>query len=628
MTHEDADLHEERASVASNDLVTDPNREDLQSDPRTARFHTWNIRLLVFAASYWPAFVLLIYSAHLSSPSNRPVVLVIAAFILTISLTSYCLFVAVVHFDLLPGSLSKGEAAPLQSAKYLYITWPFAFWCCLVLSWSDFYLYAIFFPVFMAITLILLGFERVKAGRRISSCPMLRRVTVVLAGAVTIILGAIIAYICLFFTHNTAVDLSIFISKIWIYAIPIEALINAIISTRLVPKSPVPSQAVTLDRPKEPAIGVFLMSAGVIFLILGLLEILMVIPLSGDEEAVNAYLSALPTLGQFVIAIILSFAPGGTPILVLAMPGAIAFFGGRLLVRQGRRRFIVPHVVGAPDWPKSYILYLRPFSADIAIPPHRVSFLRILFSSAVLGLADRWYRSWFLLPLGPATRFEELLTYGFRKVAPLITVGDPKEPFPQIGAWRFYCASEQATDADTEAVWKKEVESAIKRATLVIIHVATTESIKWELRKVVELCNPRDIVLCVNLPARHSGLANFLGKSYGRELAHTWDLFRESCASIFPCELPEAPRNFRFLRFDHDWRPQPVPVPKRKLAWFLRGSNPKFNRKTIDNTLSWLTWLIVPEPTADRILRSLGIISTYVVAVMISFLLLDMVLKA
>jgi hypothetical protein len=354
-----------------------------------------------------------------------------------------------------------------------------------------------------------------------------------------------------------------------------------------------------------------LMAIGIVAGIIGLLEILMVIPL-GDEDA-EWYFLLLPRFLLIVIATI----PEGTPLLLLMLPGALMIMAGTILVKRGRRHLVATYEVSEPHVFRDPILYLRPFVADES-PARFPPMLDLLF----MQVFDK--RSWALVRLGMqgVTRYEELLAYAFRRVGTFVALGDPKERLPLLGARRIYSEMPDSTESVDEEAWKIEVGRQIAGARLTLLHIGISKGIRWEIEKVVQIADPQRIVLCVNPAGKLKPRHRLSNATFRAEVRDAWTQFRHACGAAFPRGLPEIIGDACFVRFDADWTARPVQLPKRKIVWFIPGRNPDLSRETIESALAWLTWIIVPEPFGRRIARKCVNYVTFIVTFIVMLVLL------
>jgi hypothetical protein len=191
--------------------------------------------------------------------------------------------------------------------------------------------------------------------------------------------------------------------------------------------------------------------------------------------------------------------------------GGLLGGAARLLHRQGRRRELAstrrPVRADVPP-----VLYLRPFDVD----------------AAMAGLA----------PGVSLLTAEEQLREAFRAVGPLVAVGRPGEPVPELGAGRVYVGDR----------WQQVVLDLIMRARLVVLGIGPGEGLRWEVQQVTRLLPPQRLVLL--LPADP-------GAYHESALA---------LAGAFPRGLPAYPAGRQRMRmavgaavwFTPDWGPVAV----------------------------------------------------------------------
>jgi hypothetical protein len=342
-----------------------------------------------------------------------------------------------------------------------------------------------------------------------------------------------------------------------------------------------------------------------------MLAMAMVLPLG--EEYAESYFRMLPRFLQIVIAAV----PEGTPLVLLMLPGGSIAMAGYLLVKRGRRHLVATYEASEPHAFKDLILYLRPFAADDS--PFRFP---LMLGGSFAALLDKWERTRRKLAMRGVSRYEELLAYAFRPTGSFVTIGDPKERLPLLGAARIYSDTPGSAGSVDEEAWKTEVGRQIADARLVLLHIGISEGIRWEIERVVQVADPRRIVLCVNPAGKLKLRLRALNSAFRAEMRDAWAQFRAACGGAFPHGLPESIGDARFVRFDADWTARPVPPPKRKVVWFLPGRNPDVSRQTVDSALTWLTWMMVPEPFARRIARKCINFLTFLVAFVVLLMLL------
>jgi hypothetical protein len=308
---------------------------------------------------------------------------------------------------------------------------------------------------------------------------------------------------------------------------------------------------------------------------------------------------------------VISQIPEGTPVILVILPGASAIAAGLHLVNRGRRHLVVAYRAGQFSASENTLLYLRPFVADKSPFPYTTPLDNWVLFGFLCDLRA-WTARW--LTLRGVIRYEEFIEYAFRRFGTLVTIGDPTERLPQLGAKRVYIESSGSTGRKAEDAWKTEVAEQIARAKLILLHVGFSEAIRWEIKTVIEVADPLRIVLCVYPPGKRKlGFRN-LDSARRAEVNILWTEFRETCGAIFPRGLPEAIGDARFVKFDASWTAQPVQATTR-IAWFLPARTPRPRRDTIDGALVWLSWLMVPERFPRRLARRFINVATFFLAI-------------
>jgi len=345
-------------------------------------------------------------------------------------------------------------------------------------------------------------------------------------------------------------------------------------------------------------IGSALVAAGSMTVMIGLLAMLIVCPLGVADTA--SYMMRLPIFLQIVI----SQVPDGTPLEFLMLPGELTIAAGYVLIKLGRRHLVATYGASALRSSGATLLYLRPFVADKSPLPLAVPLVFV-------DLFDMRYWTCGWLRLRGITRYEELIAYAFRHVGRAVTMGDPREHLPQLGASRVYCASAGAS----EAAWKTVVAEQIAGAKLILLHVGLSAAMHWEIEKVIAIADPQRVLLCVYPPGKQKTKSKLRPYSARRAEVNTaWSQFREACGAIFPHRLPETIGDARFVKFDANWTAEPVQATMRKVAWFM-PQRPSWPRQdTMDGVIAWLLWVMIPEPFARRLARRTIHVATFIVA--------------
>ena len=148
-----------------------------------------------------------------------------------------------------------------------------------------------------------------------------------------------------------------------------------------------------------------------------------------------------------------------------------------------------------------------------------------------------------------------------------MTIGDPTERLPHLGAARLYAGDDE---------WKQTLDDLLDRGGAVILHIGDTPGFDWEVEHVLAREEPTRLIL--SLP--------FKGRRRPRE--QTYEAFRGRFAEVFPGGLPEPAGETQFLYFDANWNahrleePGEVPAapegdsPAEQRAVVLRKLAPEF----------------------------------------------------
>ncbi len=115
------------------------------------------------------------------------------------------------------------------------------------------------------------------------------------------------------------------------------------------------------------------------------------------------------------------------------------------------------------------VLYLRSFRDD---------------GQALLAASGRWDPSR-LLGRFSVISAEQELTYVLRRVGPVIAIGRPGEPLPELGAARLYVDHEH---------WQRTVRHLLQRAALVVVRVGASAGVQWEVENTLATVPRRRVV--------------------------------------------------------------------------------------------------------------------------------------
>ena len=266
-----------------------------------------------------------------------------------------------------------------------------------------------------------------------------------------------------------------------------------------------------------------------------------------EQAGFNVWRARFASLGAFlasgVIAVIgrfgYSYAAGATSgaaryVVYVLWLVALAFFIAPMMHMLGRRvqrmraRGALQELLASGD--KRPILYLRSFDID----QHAAN-------SALLEIAAM---------AAPVATPEQELAKRFAPIGPMIAIGKPGEPLPELGAARFYVTNEQ---------WQQKIADAAAAARCVVLTTGITEGLRWEIGHLVRNLPPEKLILWA-----HPQLLNLSRRERERE----WTIFRDTLGTLFRKPLPETLGTTHFFRFDASG--EPIRVEPQVKGWWRR----------------------------------------------------------
>jgi hypothetical protein len=164
----------------------------------------------------------------------------------------------------------------------------------------------------------------------------------------------------------------------------------------------------------------------------------------------------------------------------ILLPALVAFVvvarQGILLVRTGWKYEATSADEVLRRDPRPPVVYLRSFRNDAEV---------VVATRGAMARATRALN--YLAAISPEQELAMLLA----RVGPVVAIGRPGEPLPELGAARLYVGDD---------AWHETVTSLIGRASLVLIRAGTTENLWWEVERALSLA-PRQRLLFVSLGA-------------------------------------------------------------------------------------------------------------------------------
>ena len=163
------------------------------------------------------------------------------------------------------------------------------------------------------------------------------------------------------------------------------------------------------------------------------------------------------------------------------------------LYRRSRQHEARTAAQAMADDPRPPVLYLRSFQDDG----------RMLISDEGGVVAQKLFGA--LTP----TSAEEELAGTLERAGPVVAIGKPGEPLPELGAARLYVGHD---------VWQAEVNALMRQAALVVVRVGASPGVLWEINQALEHL-PRERLVLVLLgsaplaPQIAERLAGVLGQA-------------------------------------------------------------------------------------------------------------------
>ncbi|MBV9890126.1 MAG: TM2 domain-containing protein [Rhizobacter sp.] len=191
--------------------------------------------------------------------------------------------------------------------------------------------------------------------------------------------------------------------------------------------------------------------------------------------------------------------------------------------------------------PRPPVLYLRSFADDGAV---------------LLGDPSRLAQRGAAL-IAPASPEQEMATI-LGAIGPVVAIGKPGEPLPELGAARLYVADD---------AWQAKVRELMRMARLVVLRIGASPGLIWEIEQALVLV-PRQRLVFAMLggsalaPELQQRLAPALGPSAAAALPEA----RPAGWALFVYRDPRR-RIGGLVAFDADGRAFAVPVRRWPLQW-------------------------------------------------------------
>jgi len=201
--------------------------------------------------------------------------------------------------------------------------------------------------------------------------------------------------------------------------------------------------------------------------------------------------------------------------------------------------------------PRPPVLYLRSFADD---------------GEALIGEQAWWMRfgAAIAAPVSPEQEIAKLLA----ALGPVVAIGKPGEPLPELGAARLYVSDD---------AWQAKVQELMKKSRLVVVRLGASPGLLWEIEQVLAHLPRQRLVLALLgsstvAPALVQRLAPVLGPSFA-------DALPQPLSTDWTRWVYRDPRR-RFgsvVYFAADGNAHAVPVKRWPIQWtdlFLMSHRP------------------------------------------------------
>jgi TM2 domain len=146
---------------------------------------------------------------------------------------------------------------------------------------------------------------------------------------------------------------------------------------------------------------------------------------------------------------------------------------------------------------------------------------------------------------------EQEMAFILERIGPVIAIGKPGEPLPELGAARRYVADDE---------WRKVVDEMMSDAVLVVIRAGETANLWWETREALTRCSPERVIIVALGPAEN--FANFerrFTEAFGTPATSPAPQSRLR-AALLRLAFPYARSGGKIIYFDRQAKPREEPL--------------------------------------------------------------------
>lgn len=154
----------------------------------------------------------------------------------------------------------------------------------------------------------------------------------------------------------------------------------------------------------------------------------------------------------------------------------------------------------------------------------------------------------------------------FQKIGPYVALGKPGETLPELGSFKMYVSNEG---------WQETILKLMQNSRLVIFSAGKSESLRWELKQIVQSVNPLKLLLI--LPIRDDIYSDFI----------LW------ANEIFPCKFPVEYPPKRLVVFNEYWSLEYLGIQKTltsTLQPYFKKNGITLKEGFFDSTLEFNDW--------------------------------------
>ena len=156
------------------------------------------------------------------------------------------------------------------------------------------------------------------------------------------------------------------------------------------------------------------------------------------------------------------------PVLVLFVVSARK---GINLLRTGWKYEVVSAENALKRDGRPPVVYIRSFKDDSVV-------------IADTSRAGKWYAN--VLTWTAAVSIEQELAFIMNRVGPVVAIGKPGEPLPELGAARLYVGDDE---------WQNKITEMMKESRLVVIRGGTTANLWWEIEQAARVLPLRKLLI-------------------------------------------------------------------------------------------------------------------------------------